>query len=168
MFNMFTNLFPTMQPKQRRGHGWVSPMTTKHNKYLITTPEAMALTGWSTATLQRRVKAGLIHSHPDPRDKRRVLWDHAELTSVAFPQPHTRNPNEYALEDLAMVKFADLLADYVDKPRDEFLEAVRNTPVSLLPGILEMALYLAHNSIEDDVANATPEQVEQARKALGE
>lgn len=165
---MFTNLLVTMQPKQRPRDGWVCPMTTKPNKYLMTTPEAMALTGWSTATLQRRVKAGLIHSHPDPRDKRRVLWDHAELTSVAFPQPHTRNPNEYALEDLAMVKFADLLADYVDKPRDEFLESVRNTPVSLLPGILEMALYLAHNTIEDDVAHATPEQIEQARKDLGE
>lgn len=157
-----------MQPKQLPRDGWVFPMTTTPKKHLITTPEAMALTGWSTATLQRRVKAGLIHSHRDPRDKRRVLWDHSELVAVAFPQPHTRNPQEHSLEDLAMVKFADLLADYVDKSRDEFLESVRNTPVSLLPGILEMALYLAHNSIEDDVATATPEQVEAARQSLGE
>lgn len=140
-------------------------MTRTRN--LIDTATAMTITGWGATTLHRRVKDGTIQSFPDPRDKRRTLFDADELTNIVSPA-NIRNPGGYALEDLAMVKFADLLADYVDKSRDEFLESVRNTPVSLLPGILEMALYLAHNSIEDDVATATPEQVEAARQSLGE
>lgn len=139
-------------------------MTQTRN--LIDTATAMTITGWGATTLHRRVKDGTIQSFPDPRDKRRTLFDADELTSVVSPGhiPAARAD----LHDLATLRFSQVLAEYEEGNLEGFREKVRATPANLIPHMLEIAMILSFNALEDNVANATPEQVEAAREALAD
>lgn len=130
---------------------------------LVDTATAISLTRWSQSSLARRVNAGTITRYTDPRDRRRALYDWDELCEVAYPGADEEPPVAYDLEGLAVLKFAEIMAEYEDGNMAAFRSRLHSTPANITPHMLELAVVLAHNSIEDDVEHATEEQRALAR-----
>lgn len=130
---------------------------------LVDTATAISLTRWSQSSLARRVRAGAVTRYQDPRDHRRALYDWDELVKVAYPGADEEPPVAYDLEGLAVLRFAEVMAAYEDGDMAAFRSRLHATPANLTPHLLELAVVLAHNAIEDDVTHATEEQKALAR-----
>lgn len=139
--------------------------------HLVETAEAVAITRLSSETLRRRARDGKLSQFPHPRDSRRKLYDRAELEALAAPEEPAEDRSQADPEDLAILRFTELCAEYEEGTAAGDLTRYRRlleaTPANIVPPLLDLAVMLAYGELERSVSEATPEEIAAAKATHG-